>query len=320
MNISTVAALGTAFAWTATSVAFEYAAKRIGSLALNLLRLVVAFVFLATYCLVARGSVVPLDVPIGAWAWLLASGLIGFVLGDICLFQAYVDIGARLSLLVYATAPVFTALLGFAVFGERLSPVGVAGMALTLAGIAFVVLGKRGAQEREGSVGPEDSVGHGSSDTRTGNRGERRVRGILLALGGAIGQAGGLVLGKLGAGAGLEAMDPFAGTQIRVIAGIAGFALIIAVTGNWKGVAAGLRDAKAVASLSAGAFFGPFLGVSLSLLAVQSGNTGIASAIMSITPVLVIAPSAVLLHERVSPREIAGAVVAVGGVFLLCIA
>jgi hypothetical protein len=42
-----------------------------------------------------------------------------------------------------------------------------------------------------------------------------------------------LFLGKLGAGSGAGAMDPFAGTQVRVIAG--------------------LRDGKAVASLTAGA-------------------------------------------------------------------
>lgn len=309
MNISTVAALGTAFAWTITSVAFEYAAKRIGSLALNLLRLVVAFVFLGLYCLVARGSFLPLDASPSAWAWLLASGFVGFVLGDICLFQAYVDIGARLSLLVYATAPIFTALLGFAAFGERITLAGVGGMALTLAGIAFVVLGKRG-----------DEKTTDGTEIMARNRVRYRTRGLLLALGATVGQAGGLVLGKLGAGSGIEAMNPFAGTEIRVIAGIAGFALIIALTGNWKTVFSGLKDGKAIGSLTAGAFFGPFLGVSLSLLAVQSGNTGIASAIMSITPVLVIAPSVLLFGERVTLRELAGSVVAVGGVFLLCVA
>jgi drug/metabolite transporter (DMT)-like permease len=235
----------------------------------------------------------------------MASGFVGFVLGDLCLFQAYVDIGARLSLLVYATAPIFTSLLGLATFGERLTPVGIGGMALTIAGIAFVVLGKRGQ-------------GSGDASARPGPK--HRTRGLLLALGATAGQAGGLVLGKLGAGAGLEAMDPFAGTQIRVIAGIVGFAAIIGLSRKWKEVFASLKDKKAILSLSAGAFFGPFLGVSLSLLAVQSGNMGIASAIMSITPVLVIAPSVLFFKEKVTLGEIAGSVVAVGGVFLLCIA
>lgn len=305
MNISTIAALATAFAWTLTSIAFEYAAKRIGSLILNLLRLVVACVFLGIYCLIVRGSFIPLDAPLSAWMWLMASGLVGFVLGDLCLFQAYVDIGARLSLLVYATAPIFTSLLGFAAFGERLSIVGAGGMALTLAGIAFVVLGKPRTDGNDDLMPP---------------RSKHRVRGIILALGGAIGQAAGLVLGKLGTGAGVEAMDPFAGTQIRVIAGILGFALIISFRQKWKEVFSSLKDTKSIMSLSAGAFFGPFLGVSLALLAVQSGNTGIASAIMSITPVLVIAPSVLIFKEKVTLREIAGSVVAVGGVFLLCVA
>ena len=222
------------------------------------------------------------------------------MIGDLCLFQAFIDIGSRLSMLVYATAPVFTAILGFLAFGERLSPLGFVGMALTFAGIAFVILGRRAS--------PNEA------------RPARRVRGLVLAAVAALGQAGGLVLGKLGAGSGVGALDPFAGTQVRVIAGLIGFAAVIAATRSWRGVGAALGDGKAVASLTAGAFLGPFLGVSLSLFAVQSGNTGVASAIMSIVPVLIIAPSAIIFKERVTLREIAGSAAAVGGVFLLFMA
>ena len=112
----------------------------------------------------------------------------------------------------------------------------------------------------------------------------------------------------------------FAGTQIRVAAGIAGFVAVVFATRSWGGVAAAMKDRKALASLTIGSFFGPFLGVSLSLLAVTSGNAGIASAIMSIVPVLIIAPSALLLKERVAPREILGSVVAVAGVAALALA
>jgi drug/metabolite transporter (DMT)-like permease len=303
-SIGALAALGTAFAWTLTALCFEYAGKRIGALALNLLRLVMGCLFLGIYGLAARGLFAPIDASASAWLWLGASGLVGFVLGDLCLFQAFIDIGSRLSMLIYATAPVFTALLGLAVFGERLTPLGAGGMLLTLAGIAFVVLSRRGASipESQARVLP------------------RRARGSILALVAALGQAGGLVLGKLGAGAGLGAMDPFAGTQVRVIAGILGFAAVITVSRSWRGVGSGLRDGKAAASLTAGAFFGPFLGVSLSLLAVQSGNVGIASAIMSIVPVLIIAPSALILKEKIALREILGSILAVAGVFALFLA
>src|SRR5208282_6791772 len=100
-----------------------------------------------------------------------ASGLVGFVLGDLCLFQAFIDIGSRLSMLVYATAPVFTAVLGFAVFGERLTPLGTGGILLTLAGIAFVVLSRRGGSIQES---PARDFPH-------------RARGIILAVVAALG-------------------------------------------------------------------------------------------------------------------------------------
>jgi drug/metabolite transporter (DMT)-like permease len=319
LNAGAIAALATAFAWTFTALAFEYAAKRIGSLALNFLRLLVGFVFLGIYCLVVRGSVLPLDAPLESWLWLGASGLVGFVIGDLLLFQAFIDIGSRIAMLVYATAPAMTALLGFIALGERITLVGAGGMALTIAGIAIVVTGKRAASESRARTEAE-----AGGPARPADR-PRRLRGLVLAAGGALGQAGGLVLGKLGAGPGsggdgAAAMNPFAGTQIRVSAGILGFAAILVATRSWKGIWTALKDRRAVASLTAGAFFGPFLGVSLSLLAVQLVNAGVASAIMSIVPVLIIAPSALIMKERVTASEILGSLVAVAGVFVLFLA
>jgi len=320
LNAGALAALATAFAWTLTALAFEYAAKRIGALALNFLRLLVGFVFLGAYCLAVRGSVLPFDAPLSSWLWLGASGLVGLVIGDLLLFQAFIDIGSRVAMLVYATAPIMTAGLGLVALGERITLVGAGGMALTLAGIAVVVLGKRassGEPPRAGQAADASVPSAGQA-----NR-PRRLRGLALAAGGALGQAGGLVLSKLGAGAGTDgvaAMDPFAGTQIRVCAGVLGFAVALVATRSWKGIWTALKDGKAVASLTVGSFFGPFLGVSLSLLAIQSGNTGVASAIMSITPVLIIAPSALIMKERVAAREVVGAFVAVAGVAVLSLA
>ncbi len=310
LNVGALAALGTASAWTVTAIVFEYAGKRVGALVLNLLRLALGCLFLGIYGLLVRGLFFPIDAAIASWAWLGVSGFVGFVIGDLFLIQAYIEIGARLSVVVYATAPIFTAILGLAVFGERLGLRGLGGMALTLVGIAIAVLSRN--SEHRGVQGAASFWSSG------------RLRGALLAVGGAVGQAGGLILAKLGATTnrtngdpGIASMNPFAGTQIRVIAGLVGFAIVITATGSWRGVARGLKDMKAMAGLGIGAFFGPFLGVSLSLLAVQSGNTGVASAIMSIVPVLIIAPSAIFFKERVTLREVLGSAVAVAGVFLL---
>jgi len=63
-----------------------------------------------------------------------------------------------------------------------------------------------------------------------------------------------------------------------------------------------------------GSVFGPFLGVSFSLLAIQHTQAGVAASIMSIVPVLIIPPAIFFFHEKVNWKEIIGAVITVGGV------
>jgi drug/metabolite transporter (DMT)-like permease len=110
--------------------------------------------------------------------------------------------------------------------------------------------------------------------------------------------------------------DPFSSAQIRVIAGFAGFILLFTMLGKWKNVAAAVRDRKAMIWLANGSVFGPFLGVSFSMIAVQHTNAGIAQTIMSLVPVLIIPPTMLLTGERPGVREIIGAVIAVSGVSL----
>jgi drug/metabolite transporter (DMT)-like permease len=80
-----------------------------------------------------------------------------------------------------------------------------------------------------------------------------------------------------------------------------------------------LKNSSAMKRLSLGAFFGPFLGVSFSLIAVQYTSSGIASTIMSIVPVLIIVPSVFIMKEKITWQEIAGAFIAVAGVSLFFI-
>jgi len=71
--------------------------------------------------------------------------------------------------------------------------------------------------------------------------------------------------------------------------------------------------------LALGSFFGPFLGISFSLIAVRYTEAGIASTIMALTPILIIAPAAIIYKEKVTFAEVAGAIISVGGVSLFFI-
>jgi len=295
--VGPLAALGTAVCWVFTALAFSAAGRRIGSLTVNLIRLPIAFALLAAWGAARRGHPLPDDAGAHAWLWLSISGIVGFSIGDLCLFRAFVVLGPRLSSLVMSLAPPIAALTGWLLLGETLAARDLVGIGLTACGIGWAALEP-----------------HGPARAAAGSGGARVTPlGLLLALGGAVGQGGGLVLSKLGLGS----YDPFAGTQIRVIAGFLGFALVFAVLGLWRRVPPALADRRAIGLTAAGAFFGPFLGVSLSLLAVQHTATGIAASIMATSPILII-PAVMLLHrERVGVAGIGGAVLAVAGVALL---
>jgi len=100
------------------------------------------------------------------------------------------------------------------------------------------------------------------------------------------------------------------------MAGIFGFAVIISVLGRWKDIFSAVKQRVPMLELSTGAFFGPFLGVSFSLMAVANTSSGIAATIMAIVPVLIIPPSVWINKEKVTFREVLGACLAVSGVGL----
>src|SRR5204863_7173927 len=107
-----LAALGAAACWALTALIFEAAGKRIGSLSLNLLRLAVALAAMLPTVWLTTGNPLPVAASAGSWLWLSVSGLAGFVIGDLCLIKALVEIGPRLSTLLMSLGPLPTVLLG----------------------------------------------------------------------------------------------------------------------------------------------------------------------------------------------------------------
>ena len=284
----------------------------------NVIRLVLATLFLGLTLWVTIGSPWPVYADSKAWLWLAASALVGYVFGDFCLFNCYLSIGPRFGQLLMTLAPPMAAVAGWAILGESLSWKAGLAMAVTLAGIAISIL-SRGKDHHLQLTLP--------------------LKGILLGIGAGIGQGVGLVLSKVGmqhyadavpagAPAIIGTMMPFASTMIRAIVGAAGFILLLALQRGLGGLfifllalqrgLGGLRDAARNPSGMRYAvlltIFGPVLGVSLSLMAVQYADAAIASTLMALTPVFIILPEALINKKKIKPREILGVLVSIAGV------
>jgi drug/metabolite transporter (DMT)-like permease len=291
-HLGEFAALLTALFWTITSLSFEHASHKIGSVAVNIIRLIIGFVFLSAFNLIRRGFVLPVDASLENWVWLSLSGLVGFVFGDLFLFKSYTMIGSRFSMLIMTLVPPVTAFFSFFILGERLGLFHFLGMILTFSGIAMAIFSRSAKDERLSlKLAP---------------------KGIIFAFGGAIGQALGLVLSKLG----MKSYDPFAATQIRIIAGIFGYVFLVTALARWGIVRNATHNRSAMMLTGLGAFFGPFLGVSFSLIAIKYTEAGIASTIMALVPVFIIIPAVVIYKQKVTVPEILGAIVSVAGVAL----
>ena len=305
-HLGEIISLIVAASWTVTALFADKASHRLGSMTANVLRLTMAVVFLALLLWVTIGHPYPVYADGQAWMWLALSALVGYVFGDWCLFNCYLSIGARFGQLLMTLAPPMAAIAGWILLGESLSWKSLIAMVVTLTGIGISIL----------------SRGEGHTVKLT-----LPLKGILLGVGAGIGQGVGLVLSKIGMthyAAALPAdvpsamgtMLPFASTMIRAIVGSLGFLALMAFQKDLGRLKTAVHDPIGMRYALIMTLFGPVVGVSLSLMAVEYTNAGIASTLMALTPVLILIPYAFIYKQKIRPREILGVTVSMIGVAL----
>ncbi len=301
--IGEIISIGVAFSWTATALLSEFGSKRMGNLTLNLMRMVITLVFSCILFWAVGGSPLPAGASTEAYLWMLLSGLVGYVIGDFCLFQCYIIIGSKFGQLFMTLAPITAAIMAWFTLGQQIRPTAMLAMLVTLAGIAISVLG-RGDNHKVSLKLP--------------------LAGVLFAIGAAVCQGVGLVLSKIGMNqyeASLTTelqswMLPFHANFFRCIAGTIGFALLMAWREGFKPLQRGMRDRKGVIAAVATTIFGPFVGVGASLLAVQYTAAGIASTLMALTPIIIILPAWWIFKQPITLKSLVGAFISVIGVSL----
>lgn len=306
--IGALAALGTAASFAFTSTFFTLAGRVLGSPLINRTRLLFAVLFTAVWHLLATGSLLPTDATAENVFWLALSGVVGLTLGDASLFEGFVRVGPRLSMLVMALAPVFATILAWLFLDETLTTQQLIGIVIAVAGIAWVVSERTVYRKKKNDTDADNPT---PPDTRT------YLLGLLFALGGSLGQAGGLVMSKQGL---TNDFLPLSGNLIRLIAAAATIWLFTLFRGDAIAGFRRLRDnPRAFRQMLGGTIMGPVIGVWLSLVAVQRAPVGIASTLIGLTPIFLLPVSYVIFRERISLRAIVGTVMAMAGTALLFI-
>jgi len=287
-----IASLLASVGWAGSALFFEYSSRRIGSRYVNLWRLLWAFLLIGMVNLLFSPSFFH-DVGTEDVLWLLASGCVGFFVGDVFLFWSFVAIGSRLSLLIMLVHPFVSAVVADVVFGEVLSWLQILAMVGTLFSIGVVLFFHH-------------------KETKASQDARRRWLGVLAAVAGMLGQAGGALLARPAL---VHVGFMFEATWIRVIGGLVGFVVLILVTGAWRSWLTSFRDTKAMVGTVGGSVFGPLMGVTLFLVGMKYAPVGVATTLSSLAPILLLGVDR-LRGKKLHPMEIPATLATFGFLYL----
>lgn len=288
------AALGAATCWALTAFLFGFAGARVGAFVINTFRMPVAALLLLLLVYLTGERVIPAGTETTQLLWLSGSAIIGLVVGDYCYFRALLTIGPRLATLLMTTAPIFAVIISWLALSQSLRILGLLGIAVTLCGVGWVILERQPAAANL----PRNRKGYG----------------VIMGLLGGLGQAVGLVMTRIGMADNISALNA---SLIRMIAASVAIWLFAAAIGRAGESIRALKDRRAVAAMTGASVIGPTMGIWLSLLAIEYTKIGIASTLMSVSPIVVI-PLAIIIHrEHPSFRAVLGTIIAIVGIAMI---
>jgi drug/metabolite transporter (DMT)-like permease len=297
-----LAALCAAALWAVASILWTRLGRTHDAVALNLLKCVVAALFLSATLAILHGTPWPPGLDSSAFFWLGLSGLFGLTIGDSAYFLALQRLGPRKTLLIWSAAPGLSALLAWPVLGEPVHAVMLIGMALTLSGVTWVVLERSDEGNDTGLPSLHQST---------------TFWGLAFAAVALAGQASSNVLVKYGALLGGDSVGALEASIVRLAIGSLGIGFYLGALGRITGAIAPLRESSSRATALVAIFLGTFLGIWLMSYGVIHAEVGVAATLNSTSPLFVLPLVVWMEGEKLTYRSVLGALVAVAGVAVL---
>lgn len=298
MPFAELSGLVAALCWTISSLMAPGLIQRFGTMRFNTIRIMIASSVLLFICLLTQRF--------NASLWqhaelIMLSGVLGIFLGDTMLFTAVHRLGPRRTGVLFATNAPMSILLSWLFLDEHLSLGQLFACGLVLSGVVVAILfGKRSSL-------------HAWEQTK----GKLSV-GILMALGGALGQASGALLSKPAL---LDGADPIAVSALRVGTGAVALMLAYGLFYRHKQPASAIpfsqltrRDFLGIGAL---ATIGMVIGMSVLVWGVGNANVGIVTTLSAVVPVLILPGLWITTGQRPAFGAWLGAILVVSGAALI---
>lgn len=305
MFIGEIAALLAAAGFSLASVCYTFAGRKVNAVTSLAMSLPASWLLIVVVHLLVLGEPFPAGAPPIKWFYLGASGVLAFVLSSYCMLNAYQHIGPRLTMLIASCTPLLGALLAWLFLGQALPPNAAWGIGLVTFGILWVVV------ERSPTPQGQPQSDLPKSDLPQFNR----LRGTLFAVLGTIAQATAFVFSSLGVS---DGFPPLSATLMRITVGVV--LLWVFLTGQGKATStarAVYNDGRLAWQLTGAAVLGPVLAGSLVLLSFQHLAVGVATTLSHTTSIMLIPIGYFVFREAITPRAIAGTLIAVLGIGVL---
>lgn len=288
------AALFAALLWSIASFLFARVNPHIHALEINFLKGVSGLILLIIAALLSGGLAPAISTQ--ALLFLILSGVIGITLGDSAFLQALKHLGARRTLLMATLAPPMTGILAWIFLGETLTWMSWLGIALTAAGVAWVIT-ERNPQSAANAV--------------------RLWPGLPLGALAALAQSSAVVLSRT-----VLTQTQVSALQtaiVRLLAGTLFLAVWLLIAGRPLYSRIKFQSVKGLGrDLLLATFLGTFLAMWLQQISIELIPAGIAQTLISTSPLFIL-PIALLSGERVTLRAVFGVLIALAGVWLLFI-
>lgn len=282
--------LGCALAWGIAVVLFKKSGESLGPFALNFLKNWIGVLLMSLTILVVQGVQMP-AIPVTDLLLILFSGWIGIAVGDTLFFKALNAIGASRMAAAQTLYSPFVIVLSLIFLGERLRAAQWGGVVLVLAGILLVTY-VRAAQRVEGQT---------------------LLRGVLTGVLSVFTMAVGIVIAKPM----LEQYDFLWVVLLRIVGGVAGMVLVIAWQRSARDLLAQYCRVRHWPQVISGAVMGTYISMMMWLAGYKYTQASIAAVLNEFAAVFILILAVLFLRERVTPRQVAGVLLAVGGVVMV---